>query len=320
MKQRVVPSKRNVNTDKTSRAVVALSVLELAVLLLVLYRAFRSGGTLFEGGGDIAVTVLTLLVGVDVVMALRISKHTRKLETNIETIATSFEMTEKLNGTLRAQRHDFLNHLQVVYGLMEMGEYASASDYIKRVYKDIRDVSRVLRTASPAINALLQAKSITCQDKGIALDLVIESPMDALPMEDWQMCRVLSNLIDNAVDATLELPAGAARMMRVVLREDETHIRFCVENNGAAVPAQVAAHMFHAGFSTRGEGRGMGLAIVHEEVTRAGGTVRYERRGDWTCFSGALPKAGAAPGDADNAMGDENVHHSGDSNDNGSVS
>ena len=65
MKQRVVPSKRNVNTDKTSRAVVALSVLELAVLLLVLYRAFRSGGTLFEGGGDIAVTVLTLLVGVD---------------------------------------------------------------------------------------------------------------------------------------------------------------------------------------------------------------------------------------------------------------
>ena len=65
---------------------------------------------------------------------------------------------ENLNLKLRAQRHDYMNHLQVIYGLLELGEYEDAREYMEPVFKDITRVTRAMKTSQPAVNALLQAK------------------------------------------------------------------------------------------------------------------------------------------------------------------
>lgn len=49
----------------------------------------------------------------------------------------SIKNLEELKTKLRAQRHDYLNHFQVIYGLMELGEYEEAKKYISPVFKDI---------------------------------------------------------------------------------------------------------------------------------------------------------------------------------------
>mgnify|MGYP002580621212 CR=1 FL=1 len=81
-----------------------------------------------------------------------------------------------------------------------MREFEDATDYIHRILKDTGDVSRVLRTKNPAVNALLSAKYAMCQKRGIAFDMIVRTPMERLPVEDWQMCRVLSNLIKRCMD------------------------------------------------------------------------------------------------------------------------
>ena len=75
-----------------------------------------------------------------------------------EDVSETIKNLERFNSTLREQRHDYLNHIQVIYGLMELEEYEEAKKYMEPVYKDILKVSKALRTAQPAVNALLQAK------------------------------------------------------------------------------------------------------------------------------------------------------------------
>ena len=98
--------------------------------------------------------------------SLRIRRHEDELR---ETCGRM----EELNRTLRAQRHDFMNHIQVIYSLIEMNEPQEACDYMDRVYGDIQRVNRALRTDSVAVNALLQAKLADCERRGIRMELDI---------------------------------------------------------------------------------------------------------------------------------------------------
>ena len=128
-----------------------------------------------------------------------------------------------------------------------------------------------------------------CQSRGIAFDVVIRSALEQLPIEDWQMCRVLSNLIDNAAEAMRDKADGAP-VLRFVLEEDESTILFRVENNGPEVPRDILPAIFNAGISTKGEGRGMGLSIVRQVLQSCGGDIRYMRNGEWTVFLGRISK------------------------------
>ena len=83
---------------------------------------------------------------VDITEALR----TRRLVQQLDDMDDTISAMATLNTTLRTQRHDFLNHLQVVYSLMEMDEYKEACQYIEQVYGDIRAVSSSLKTATSA--------------------------------------------------------------------------------------------------------------------------------------------------------------------------
>lgn len=112
---------------------------------------------------------------------------------------------ENLNLKLREQRHDYLNQMQIVNGLLELGEFESARDYLQPVFKDIMKVSRALKTSQPAVNALLQAKMEEAERQGIDFYLEVGAQLHGLSVEPWELCKILANLIDNAVTA-LSLP------------------------------------------------------------------------------------------------------------------
>ena len=102
------------------------------------------------------------------------------------------------------------------------------------------------------------------------------------------MCRVLSNLIDNAMDALKECPDPR---IWITLGEDVKSYSFEVKNNGPAIPEKNLASIFEAGFSGKGEGRGMGLYIARETMRGAEGDLTVESNDAFTAFHGFLPKA-----------------------------
>jgi len=103
---------------------------------------------------------------------------------------------------------------------------------------------------------------------------------------------VLSNLIDNAIDALQERPED--RRLQITMTEDIRSFRFSVSNNGPMIPKKNIKAIFQPGITTKeGDGHGMGLYIVRKALQSAGGDISCESTEEKTEFSGFIPKAAA---------------------------
>ena len=281
---------RDIDFKKASLYAVIVNVSEIAVLFgFVLYVAL-SDVTVENHRVIQALAVLGgLTASWGALLDIREALQTRRRLRVIEALEQTNTEMDTLNHTLRAQRHDFLNHLQVVYSLMEMKEYGDAMDYLEKVYGEIRSVASFLRTKSTAVNALLQVKAGACEERGIAIQMEIRSSLEGLSMPAWELCCVLANLIDNAMDAvkTAEKPT-----LCLSIAEDLRNYTFTVANNGLPIPPDMRDKIFEAGVSTKGEGRGMGLSIVRQTLEAYGGTVTCESDAERTAFGVTVPKQG----------------------------
>ena len=282
-----------VKVKKAAFISIAVNVLEIVAGLTMVVLVNR----MLSAGVEASLARMTTLLCVTIVgwgavtdigasiTSLRMVQKTQELE-------EAYGQLEDLNREMRAQRHDFMNHLQVVYSLIEMDEPQEAMDYMDKIYGDMQRVSRMMRTACPAVNALIQAKVVEAERRGAELKLSIAAKWDDERMPAWEICRVLANLIDNALDAscTAQLPEGVRPMVELVLGEDLRSWFFSVRNNGPAIDEATRAKIFEPGFTTKATGQGMGLFIVSQTLTQLGGKLTLESHEGDTVFSGFVPR------------------------------
>ena len=286
------PFKKPMSVRKATNYAIVINGLQIALILVMLLAIIIVPEISASYHLLLTLTVVASLVIVwGAVVDIREALHTRKLLTQLDDMDSTIDAMSQFNNTLRAQRHDFLNHLQVVYSLIEMAEYQEANDYIEQVYGRITAVSRVVKTANPAVNALLMVKTAACEKMGVPVKVAITSKWEDLEnaMPDWEMCKVLSNLIDNAIDAMEKVPASRRRLL-IALGENVKQYTFLVENTGEAIPESIREHIFIPGFTTKGDGHGMGLHIVRRTLHERGGDIRVESDDEHTVFSGFVPK------------------------------
>ena len=199
------------------------------------------------------------------------------------------KVLEGQNMKLREQRHDYLNQIQIVYGLLELEEYKEAQKYMKTIFKEVTKISRVLKTSKPAVNALLQAKIGAAEQKEINFALSVHTQLEALPLESWEFCKVLSNLIDNSVTAVLQ--SSEDRRIYLCLEEDASQYRVYISNTGPMITEEQKKLLFRPGYTTKQqEGHGMGLTIVSSIVKECKGTIEVESDEDETSFTVTFPK------------------------------
>lgn len=229
-----------------------------------------------------------LLVGCVVALILTIKKTNYRQKAMEERIQQLVEM----NSRLRANRHDYMNNMQIVYGMLELNEYEELRNFLAPMYKDIMKTSKALKTSVPAVNALLMAKMSEADSKGIDFYLEVKSNLKELPISDWELCRVLSNLIDNAFRATEESHNDEKKVF-VDINEDKDNYFFMITDNGTGIPENMKDHIFKPGFTTKNnqEGHGMGLYIVSKIVAKNHGLIELKNSENGTCFSVTFPKS-----------------------------
>ncbi len=274
---------KKINVRRNAAYSIVINAVQIVAVWLLAIVLMRDNTRHLE---SIVTIVVAALVSLGAALDIREAMAARRKSDEADALGDMVGQMDELNRALRAQRHDFLNHLQVVYSLIEMEEYQEARDYIEKVYGDMQSVSRAMRTDSPAINALLRVKLADCENAGILTELDSAGTWKDLPMPVWEFCRVLSNLIDNAIDA-LEHTANSS--LRIMLREDVHGYAFSVANNGPAIPEGNLRRIFEAGVSSHGEGRGMGLYIVRKTLERYGGEIHVTSDQERTIFSGLIP-------------------------------
>ncbi|MGP3968274.1 ATP-binding protein [Streptomyces sp. 6N223] len=209
--------------------------------------------------------------------------------TDLRALAGELDSARGFAEALRSQAHEAANRLHAVVSLIELGraeeavEFATAELELAQALTD-----RVVGSVSePVLAALLLGKAAQAAERGVELVLDPDSSIDdgvlppSLPTRD--LVTILGNLIDNAVDAAVEAalgdgPAGAAAgsgtpLVTVVARAADGELLLAVSDTGAGLSPEAAAAAFRRGVSTKGEGRGLGLALVNQAVCRNGGTI-----------------------------------------------
>ena len=294
---------KEVSIRKATYYAVIINSLQILLILVVLFAVLVIPEIKTSPRLLLMLTLLASLVIIwGAVVDISEAIQTRRLVRQLDDMDQTISAMANLNTTLRTQRHDFLNHLQVVYSLMEMEEFEEANEYIEQVYGRITAVSRVMKTSVAAVNALLQVKAAACEEAGVQLKLDITSKWETLEntMPAWEMCKVLSNLIDNAIDAMEDNPA-AERRLTIALTENLRQYCFCVSNSGTRIPEEMQESIFQPGVTTKGEGHGMGLYIVRKTIRDRGGDITLVSDAERTAFSGYVPRqtartTGAAAG------------------------
>ena len=282
--------REKLNIKKAARFAVTVNALQIAAMVAVLLYAILRANPEGRVVEIAAIAAALLIVSWGAVLDIREALNAGKIAEQARMLEEAYGQLEALNGTLRKQRHDFMNHLQVVFSLLELDDPGEAMKYVENVYGDIKKTGTVLKTAIPAVNALIAAKRQDCVEKGIALDIRIDAPWRDMPVPGWEMCRVLGNLMDNARDALLDDPRE--KQGRIEMTIDETPGAYCfrVENNGPAIPPSIQANIFQMGFTTKSDGHGSGLSIVREILESYGGGIRVESDDERTAFIGTVPK------------------------------
>jgi two-component system CitB family sensor kinase len=238
-----------------------------------------------EGTDVVAVTGDNLLVlnRMPVIVAGRSagSVITIRDRTEFEALVRQLDSVEALTTALRAQEHEYSNRLHVLSVLLGLGEIEEATAYAEEVsVKSLAADMVRARIVPPVVAALLIAKITVAAERDVEVLLTQDSALPASDLDHTPLVTVLGNLVDNAVDAVAD-GAGSGHprgRVTVQLRGDGSDLRLVVTDTGPGIPAELLDEVFVDGYSTKeprigGMRRGVGLALVHRLVRRAGGTI-----------------------------------------------
>ena len=198
---------------------------------------------------------------------------------SVTTLRDQTELTflQNATDTLRAQAHEFTNRLHTISGLVQLGHYEEAVNFIMQATHSQEALSREVtsRISDPALTALIVAKSSVADEKRVRLRIdpatKLTEHVDKIMSSD--LVTVVGNLVDNAVDAVD--PGGWVEIS--IVRQDD-RVVVTVRDSGAGVAREVADMVFRSGFTTKsGDGqRGLGLALVRQICLARGGGIDVE--------------------------------------------
>lgn len=126
---------------------------------------------------------------------------------------------------MRRHRHDFLNHLQVVSGFLQLGKVDRALEYIRRVSGEMEKLGAILRLKYPQMATLLLKNSLLAQDKQIDLDLDLATDLHSWTAPDEHVFALSRRMWENIIRAMEDLPAEQ-RKITCSLEEDAAVGRF----------------------------------------------------------------------------------------------
>ena len=208
--------------------------------------------------------------------------YQREVTKEIESTEDTYQgEIQTLLSSVSSLRHDFSNHIQVIHGLLTIGESEKARQYVNSLSNEVQLIESINSTIEHSgLAILLKSKKIAAQNHQIAMETkVTQDSYQYIKTTD--MIKILSNLIDNAIDATREL-TDQSRKISILCDVTETYYVFNVTNTGPKVVSK--EEIFKQGFSTKpieeGKVRGQGLFIVKEVVRKYNGDISIQSTND----------------------------------------
>ncbi|EIP9568147.1 sensor histidine kinase [Listeria monocytogenes] len=265
----------------------------VALTVLAFYMNIYAGSIAGFDGSVLKINTLiftgyTILLIVIVTVVINTATNELKVQNQkeqLEQLQDYVTTLESLHREMRVFRHDYVNILSTLVGYIDNNDMPGLKYYFENnivpINKTIESNNykisllqnihvielkgllavKLIRAQELKIDAILLAvKLIRAQELKIDAILEVVEPIDKISMDSIDLCKVVGILLDNAVEAALTCENPVIRIA-FVKKGDSIIIVFA---NSLPVNMPPIYKIFEEGFSTKGEGRGLGLASLRE--------------------------------------------------------
>ncbi len=183
-----------------------------------------------------------------------------------ELIETHFQEVENMYRQMRGWRHDYRNHIQAMKAYAACGDLESITAYLDALDTDLSAVDTVIKTGNPMTDAILNSKISLARSRNITVEADADIPF-SLNIPELDLCTIIGNLFDNAIEASMELPEEK-RMIRVYMEMKNTQLYLSFTNLTAGKKLIKYGQLFR---TSKGEGHGLGLMRIDSIVAKLDG-------------------------------------------------
>lgn len=166
--------------------------------------------------------------------------------------------------------HDFQNHLLTIQALNESGDREGADHYIKDLNESILKNQLAAKTGCTPVDLLLYKKQQLARELETSLRLTIQCRLGDMKFAAYDLCSVLGNLLDNALEACAELPLDG-RSVELELKQQQGMLLISCKN--PYVGEREGSNGKFASTKEEKSGHGIGLSSVRQVCKKYQGTM-----------------------------------------------
>lgn len=218
------------------------------------------------------IILLSILIFIYSQFTLKEMKYKR----NQEEIETYYEYTlkiEAINNEMRKFRHDYVNILTTLSEYIREDDMTGLRDYFNKNIVPMKDnlqmnalkLNGIENLKVREIKGLLTAKILRAQEMNIPISIEIPDEVTRINLNMIDLSRSIGIILDNAIEASSEIDDP---IIRVAFIESENSVTFIVMNKCADDIPRIH-ELLQESFSTKGEGRGLGLSTLKEIADNA---------------------------------------------------
>ncbi len=183
-------------------------------------------------------------------------------------IETHYAKVQNMYKQIRGWRHDYRNHIQTMKAYAAAGDMESIKTYLDALDTDLSTVDTVIKTGNAMADAILNSKISLAKSKKINVHADAHIPYN-LTTSELDLCVIIGNLFDNAIEASLALPEDK-RMIRVYMDMKNTQLYISFTNFTGSTKLPKVNGRFR---TTKGRGHGFGLVRIDNIVERLDGYI-----------------------------------------------
>lgn len=254
------------NNDISKYIVYLLIFLSIVNLFIISYmvKIVSSGDELYNKSKLIVVFMIisSLLCVICLIVAILFLNKFKKIfqiENNL--MMKNLDQMKETIDLLRLQKHDYMNHLQVILMQITNGNVEGARKYILGMAECSKNSVSVFNTGNNYIDAILNLKNTRCLEQNINLTACVDSLLEGTNLEDTQLSSILLNIIDNAIDELSKNNKSYKYIHLDTYKENNKH-NISIKNNGRMIDD--TQKIFKIGFSSKGNNRGYGLYYIKQ--------------------------------------------------------
>jgi len=197
-------------------------------------------------------------------------------ETEAQFLADYTKALETGYNEMRKFRHDHLNLLNGFAGFIDGGNQEGIKEYLQKnldvAEKSLKVLDKNVETLQviniPELKGLLAVKFAQAQSMGIEVAIDIARPVENIPLERTDLCRIVGIMLENAVEEIVGNEEHERKLLEFGIILNEGNIAIICANTCKNPP--LVEEIFNEDYSTKGENRGLGLYNLKQICKKSG--------------------------------------------------